>query len=336
MSTILLPGPTHPRHQTTTTELATELTAIVGTISIDTTLTSGRVVGQDVEAEDPRAFRHLLARQIYTTLHAGIVGQPPRPTSLSRRGDRDIQHAIDQATSLCPTRDQRITHWSPAPGLDHRPGAIALIDQLRVFVPQDRYRTDDDGSLLVRRNTVAHRLSVGFSFFTSPAGSGESDGELLRLYRHATTPEELLTVWRRIVAWTVATNCPLRMKMLSERAFYPRNDAMVVYLPPQAWEHRHDLAAIMASGDPNARISPFVSPLAPGVGWAWEPQDPTPGASSKSFGEHRSAALAEGLWQATHDGVDWHAPLIDRLRASNIDPVNPGRNLTSPRLEEPC
>jgi hypothetical protein len=75
----------------------------------------------------------------------------------------------------------------------------------------------------------------------------------------------------------------------------------------------------------------FAEPVGPGVAIAFEPSDARPAMRGFSFGEHRAAALAEGLARhatklAAGEPSDVRAAVAQALVEAAIDPANPARN----------
>lgn len=291
---------------------------------------SGSVDKEEVSAENYRDFQQLLSRALYARLHAGIENRPDVATSPQHRGDVDIQDAIERVTPF-RFREQVATDFRPALELPQHPGAyFAIVDGLRVLVPANRILSVKSDTLRLSRATVNHRLSVGFTYYTSRQGRGEGR-DLLRLYKAATSAEELIPCWQRIVSWGEKQGLAFRMKMLSEHDSYPRHDALVLYLAKDSWNAVGDIIS-MLEGTSDSGVSVYARPVAQGVGASWEPLDPSPYRRSISFGEHRSAAFARGLCLAQLA----HLPIEDAIEAAfytaNIDPLHPYRNLNSPEV----
>jgi hypothetical protein len=139
-----------------------------------------------------------------------------------------------------------------------------------------------------------------------------------------------------------------RAKVTSGMRLFPRRDGLVVYLGPDAW-YAVDQVVAAVEGMPGlgTETSPFVRRLAPGVGAAWEPDDPRPGKRGLSFGEHRCQAVAEALVgiavrgegsrEAAADGSreaaadgSREAAIAEAFFNAGVDPLMPARNLGSP------
>jgi hypothetical protein len=72
--------------------------------------------------------------------------------------------------------------------------------------------------------------------------------------------------------------------------------------------------------------------IAPGVALAWDPRDTRPGWQRMSFGQHRTAAIADGVLRH----IAGAGPLRDTVAAAlldaSADPASPARNLGSPQF----
>jgi len=82
-----------------------------------------------------------------------------------------------------------------------------------------------------------------------------------------------------------------------------------------------------------AGTSCFAEQLAPGIAVAWDPRDPRVGWNRMSFGQHRAAAVAEGVMRHhTQGDVDLAEAVAVALAAASADAARPALNLTSPQL----
>ena len=302
-------------------------------IRINPDCESGFVDGDLIQGDSPKNFEQLLGRAVYVRFHAGIQ-ETPTPSAIShQRGDADIHDAISEATTV-KQREYLVTDYrqvTEAPGREQ--DYIAIVDGLSVHVPKEKVVREDATGLWILRSTLNHRLSVGFTFYTGQLGRGQGR-DLIRLYRKAEAVEELLPVWTRLIEWGQQHSIPFRMKMLNEHQSFPRNDALVLYMTKNHARHLNKAAQLMSQGtsELNDLTSPFAQQIAPGVGLSWEPLDPSPYKRFLSFGEHRSAALAQGLCLATRKGTNPASEVARVFLSANIDPLNPHRNLTSPQV----
>lgn len=180
--------------------------------------------------------------------------------------------------------------------------------------------------------SVESRLSLGFMFYTSSAGAGHTS-RLLRLYRHLGDPDEAVDVWSSFIGWVEDRRLPLRVKIVSRRSGFPRNDAMVVYLPSETLHAVGDIADHLRSDRPNAPASLFCHQITNGVSVAWEPVDTAAPRGGTSFGEHRSNTIARAVVaEAAEPNPDYRRAIRRGLITANIDAGAVYRNLDSPVL----
>lgn len=286
---------------------------------------SARIGERDIEADTPLALRDRLTMLIYECLHAGrpeLVGGAPRTLR-----DADLERLLTWATPHTTTvRRTRLL------GRDAGQMIVEL-DGLRVRVPSTACtEAAAEGAVDVVMQAVRPALSPGF--FLADGSAGRPEGkELFRLYVHITDAAYAPDVWNTVLTALEATGAPYRAKISSSPLLYPRRDALVVYLDRDVL-HVADVVvhAATASAQLGTDTSPFTHELAPGVSCAWEPTDARPGRSAMSFGEHRAAAVAEGL--LTHVLSPARTSRVEAVAAAltqaGIDPQQPARDLVSP------
>ncbi len=108
-------------------------------------------------------------------------------------------------------------------------------------------------------------------------------------------------------------------KALSTRSSYPRNDAIVVYLGSSSWPAVPALVeGLRGTEGLGTGASLYTAPLAPGVAWAWEPDDGQLRDRTLSFGQHRSRLIAEGLVRAVREGTDRAAEAARSLEEGGV------------------
>jgi len=128
----------------------------------------------------------------------------------------------------------------------------------------------------------------------------------------------------------ISAGVPFQAKLMDDPQAFRRADSAVCYLPPGAWD-----AARPALERAHAHLLPWLRPatplfalrLAPGVAVAEDP------GGEDSFGTHRAALLAEGLWDA-REGGDPVLAVEARFRAAGLDLDAPHRGPGS-RAEYP-
>ncbi|UFQ16851.1 MULTISPECIES: T3SS effector HopA1 family protein [Streptomyces] len=288
---------------------------------------SARIGERTVEADTALALRDRLTMLIYECLHAG---RPELPGGLPRTlRDADLERLLTQATPH-PTTVRRTRLLGSDAGQ-----AIVELDGLRVRVPRETCtEAGPEGAVDVALQAVRPALSPGF--FLADGSAGRPEGkELLRLYVHVTDSSYAPDVWNTVLTALEATGAPYRAKISSSPLLYPRRDALVVYLGSEAL-HVADAVVRAAAATPGlgGAVSPFTHELAPGLSCAWEPTDTRPGRSHMSFGEHRSAAVAEGLLNHVHTPTRCSRAeaVASALTQAGIDPRQPARDLVSPEL----
>ncbi|MBO0802821.1 MAG: hypothetical protein J2P25_07070 [Nocardiopsaceae bacterium] len=299
----------------------------------------GATVGRRrLSADGAESLRPLLAGAIYEELHAGWV----RPDIPAGRSLRD-RAADARFRELMPYRDalQRV------PVLDASGDDLLVrLDGVGVWMPGERVierypsavdgADDEDGeSALVRVPADRPALSSGFFLADSPAQWGPG-GSILRVYVHLTSMDAAFAAWSAVLGALAETSARYRVKVASSPVMLPRRDALVLY----AGDQDDDLARRVAEAVRDVPgigtgTSVFARPAAPGVSTAREPADPRPDMRGLSFGEHRSATLAEALTRhavtAADDGdltaPDLTAAVRDAFLRAGIDPGDPSRNL---------
>lgn len=222
-------------------------------------------------------------------------------------------------------------------------GVVVEHHGVRLCVPRSAVTGPDlapGASVLVDVPAVRPWLSPGFLLVHGSPGAARHGGAgLVRVYVHLTRPEAAAPVWREVLGALEALGVPYQAKVLSHRRHYPRRDALVVYLGDAHADAADTVADAVercrggAAGAEDAGIgvetSVFAARLAPGVAVAREPADPRPGRRGMSFGQHRAAAVAEGLLahaRAPEAGSREATVRVALLRAG-IRPSAPERNL---------
>ncbi|KZX21360.1 T3SS effector HopA1 family protein [Rathayibacter tanaceti] len=305
--------------------LASGVSWILSRIGIADDQRSARAFGTEIETASASELGQVLARRIYQFAHAGIGLRDDAPGGSLTSEDRVMEERIASATAR-RARAARVPLLETVPQYN---GVVVLHQSLRVFVPDSRVLDRTSATAHIALNSLATRLSVGFSFFTSSAGAG-SRSRPLRLYRAAADADDALDAWGRLTERLESAHVPARAKILSSSEAYPRTDAIVLYLPQESWERVREFADLLASDDPRAGTSVLAGRLAPGVGYAWEPDDPARSRRTLSFGEHRAETIAKALVEPGGE------PAAERVRlallAANIHPLRVHENLDSPRL----
>ncbi|MCP3802648.1 T3SS effector HopA1 family protein [Allokutzneria sp. A3M-2-11 16] len=268
-----------------TGELAPELAAVLDKISVDHDALTASVAGRSVTADSRAELRSRLRHAIYEVFHQG---RPPEdddtPVSLRDSAlERDFAEAIPYQETLDEAVVLKLSEES----------ALVELTGIAVRVPRSVLRgTGKRVALGLPPGRPA--LSPGFFLAYGSRGTGP-EPQVLRVYGHLKDPLSAVDVWRVALGHLETRNLHYYAKVLSVPALYPRHDALVVYLPGNAWGSAESLAErLRAHPGLGESTSPFTQQLAPGVAAAWEQPRPAEGRRL-SFGEHRAQAVADGL-----------------------------------------
>ncbi|MGW7822747.1 T3SS effector HopA1 family protein [Streptomyces puniciscabiei] len=312
--------------------IAPALAAALRGVTVASDGLSATVGGQRVEAPTEGVLVQKLAATLYQVLHAG---RPDAVMSSRRRTLRhpDLDRRFAESMPHRTTLTEAVVHPAAQDGT-----FMAEIHGVRVLLAE----ADQDRPLPSARPAVATlglpaarpALSPGFFLTDGSRGAGR-ESHLLRTYIHLTDPDSAPAVWSAVLGYLEEHKLTYRAKISSNPDLYPRQDAFVVYLGPQSWHAAQGVAAAVQGGTGlGPSTSPLVHRIGPGVGIAWEPEDPRPGRRGLSFGEHRAGVLAEALVQNAIDGgrSNRDDAVAEAFLNASIDPLNPARNLGSPAL----
>lgn len=315
---------------TDTARVARSLINLAATIEVAPDGLTARVQSEEIEGESARDVARGLGSVLYHLAHVGRM----EPITSRPRSYRDprLERELTAATP-----HQLTPKWAELWRRDGDDVTIVL-DGVRVRMPPGAVvdaGLADRPPARVRVEVAAVRpaLSPGFFLADGSAGTGEGT-ETLRVYVGLTDPTAAVTAWRAVTTALEDLGAPYRLKVSSSPHLFPRRDALVVYLQSAAWRVVPELvsAALTVPGRTDDE-SVFAHRLAPGVAIAWEPQDPRPAHRGLSFGEHRSRAFAEAVVRAgTGAAADVGSAIVETFVNASIDPMNPARNLASPRI----
>lgn len=292
--------------------LSPAVAAALDPVVVDPGGRTARVGSREVAASSPGALRGELTRVLYDVLHAGHTGgSGARDTDLERRLAAVVPHATTTATARAAGE------------------RVVELDGVLVRLPACR---ETGAEAMVTIPCARPRLSPGHFLVDGSRGHGLEEGPVLRVYLHLACSAAAVVVWGRVLTALEETGVRYRAKVCSRPDSFPRRDALVVYLGPDAW-HAVGAVAAAAGTDVAPEVSPFAHRIAPGVALAWEPADTRPGRGGLSFGMHRAAAVADGLVdRAVADTPGSRASAVARaLAAAGADPAHPYRNTISPR-----
>jgi hypothetical protein len=217
---------------------------------------------------------------------------------------------------------------------DEGPTLLVQVHGVRVRVPADIRASNRDPTateVSLRWPAARPGASPGFFLVDGSRGAALGDGDVLRVYLHLGHPDAAVAAWRTTLAYLEALDVPYRAKIANSRASYPRQDAMVVYLGSGSWHATETLHDALDGIEVEYPTSPFTRRIAPGIAVAWEPARASQGHRRLSFGEHRAAAVADGLIAYARHPCERSrsAELAVALRKAGIDPRAPDRNIGS-------
>ncbi|MBY6352348.1 T3SS effector HopA1 family protein [Rhodococcoides corynebacterioides] len=292
---------------------------ILREIDVDITQNGARAVirGHEIEQESSVLLKPVLGSAIYQLLHCGR-------DELTGAGDRTadphlvsaLKSHVREGTTPIPGR------LVDTPALGAEFSAVRL-DGVTIAVPNDRLQrgASPGGLVTVRVPRVRESLSPGFLVVDGCAGSIHADDDIHRIYLRIESASLAPPIWAQLLTELDQNyRGRFRAKILSRSDEYPRNDALVVYLPYLDETLLCAVAALPLDSDTGGSV--FCRPLAAGVGYAREPADLA--SRGISFGQHRSQVIADTLVDHhTDTTVLVRQALCDALIAADIDPAAP-------------
>ncbi|MGH8929836.1 MAG: T3SS effector HopA1 family protein [Egibacteraceae bacterium] len=290
-------------------------------------LRRARVAGRTLAEKEPRDLEARIGLALYEVLHLRRAEELPVQARMVR--DRLFE---DRLTAAVPHGE--VTVPTTLSRRDQARG-LALVEWagVNVWVPLDRLVGGEGAATDVRVRPEHPAVSPGFLMVQGSRPS-PSQGPLLRAYVHIADADGAGAVWGVVLRALEASRAPYRAKISSVRWFYPRTDALTVYLPRGSWHAARSIAeAVDGMAEVSPPVSAFCRRLADGVAVAWEPTDRRPGRQRLSFGEHRSSVVASALIQSVRAGLPWDDVLRDVWRAASVDPTASWRNDDSPDLD---
>ncbi len=304
------------------------LAAAIRTITVDPEGRSAMVGRREVTAAETLPLRPQLAAAIYDELHAGRVplDLPPGRSLRDPALEESLRELLPHRETIRHTRVLTV-------GAD---SVLVRLDGVRVWVPVTEISTEERptraGAVAAVR-IPAGRPALSPGFFLADSARPYPAGEpVIRVYVHVTTVAAALGAWGAALRLLAELGLSYRAKVASCPRMLPRRDGLVLYLPARDLGASRRIAAA-AGRVPGVgpQVSVFAEPVGPGVAIAWEPADGRPGMSGLSFGEHRAAALADGLVRhARRANGDLSPATVSVRRAfveAGIDPKQPARNL---------
>ncbi|MFF9190672.1 T3SS effector HopA1 family protein [Streptomyces rochei] len=325
--------------------LAPRLAEALDAVSVAPGARRASVAGRTVTADSPRDLRGRLTNALYEELHAGRHrggavpdGPPPRRTLRDPALEARLAAAVPHRTT--PTRG-RLVEVLRRPDGDQ---LVVRLPEVTARVPADRLLSPSvppapGETVELALEAARPALSPGFFYVMGSRPLPRPAGAVRRIFLHARDADAAVVLWGAALGALEEAAALYHAKVLSDPQDFPRRDAVVLYLHG---DHRPGERAVTEAVSRYAGTltgpdtSVFTEELAPGVAAAWDPQDPRPGQSGMSFGQHRAFALASGLIDcALADGSEASdaseasgAPeaseATDAPRPSDV-PVGPGR-----------
>jgi hypothetical protein len=288
-----------------------------------------RTSGETHESDSQQQLVQKLSSVLYQTLHTGR--DRPLDTQPRTWREAEFDQQLRQATG---ERVSPMTGRLVAEDAEH---FLVTLDGVRVQVPASAVLARVEDRIEAAIPSGRPGLSPGFFLATSSLPASRS-GTTLRLYARLDAPEAASAVWKTLLDFLEEAHVPWRAKISSSRQLYPRNDALVVYLPRPAWRIARGCAQVLAdTGLLAAGTSPFTHPINESVGCAFEPDDRRMSRRDMSFGQHRTHVLTEALVQHAVSADPVQDSAGDAVAAAfidaGIDPREPARNLSSPVVE---
>lgn len=286
----------------------------------------------EIKGENFQDWKTTLAAQLYMTYHVGHEYQEQGAEALLN--DLVLEELIITNTPEMFRMASGPVISVEKDDADSVTGVYTALSGLKVLVPAERIVELSNATVDFRTRTLRPRLSAGFMFFIGSDYRPKSP-HLLRIYRYAEQPEDILPIWDTLTRFIVQEHLPIRMKMLSRLHEYPRRDALVLYLNEEAWPHLPEICDIVTeSAEPSATdpAPRFAKTLTANVMYAWEPLDTESPQGKESFGQQRARRIVEGLMADLEQDTSDFSNLHQVLTAANIDPTAIYRNLDSPAI----
>ncbi|WP_405938971.1 T3SS effector HopA1 family protein [Streptomyces sp. NBC_00726] len=309
------------------TMLHPRLRAAVGLVDMGADGHTARVQGAPVAADTRAALRHALANRLYEVFHAGLERDDgPRPRTLRDPGfEALLADAVPHSeTRLRVPADSIVRNEDPE-------YLVVPVDGVRTLIPVASVdeETMPDGTRTVRYPAGRPALSAGFFLVDGSAGRPDDHEATTRFYLHVVNADAAPALWGGLLEHLEERGLRYRTKVSSSRLFYPRRDAIVVYLRTADAAGAGLVEATAGRPGVGRQTSVFAQELAPGLATACEPSDNRKGMASMSFGQHRAHAVADGLLDhsgAGHEGTLGEA-VCHALNRAGVRPDAPWLNL---------
>lgn len=164
-------------------------------------------------------------------------------------------------------------------------------------------------------------LTPGFFMFIRELAEPPSEEPPTRFYIPATTAEQAVDLWSKIVPSLVDAQMSFRAKVLSHPSLYPRADAIVVYGRRDAIAIESTLVALLEPASAQEMDGSLVARRITSRLYTAPSPRTKPGELEQSFGEHRSKAIAEAvMFHISNPAIGFASSLAHILRQRGIDP----------------
>lgn len=308
--------------------LAPALVRLIEDTRIDDALLAAEFRGRVLEERSPQRLVAALARTLYAEAHAGLrTDVVARPSAWS---DAALEQQLGDAM---PRGRSRVRA-----ALLAETDGVVVVDlggvHVSVAADSDRIEAREGDEIVLVVPTHWPRQSPGYFSVTSPTRGFRAIGPIVRVYVQSADAELALASWRAVGTALGDRDIPWRAKALASATSYPRNDAIVLYLPRPAWQHLDEILGVLAGTGASGGScgAAFVNHRSPGVAVAFEPVDVRPTYAGLSFGQHRSRLVAEALVAASRDRTDPAVAVRAALVSGAVDATAPWRNVSSPML----
>lgn len=316
---------------TTIHSLAAPLRSALDDLRVDIDAATVRVGDETIDYDSRLGLRGELAGALYRHWHSGS-GRREELRDLHR--DHGFEELLREATPHRSSKTAAVVRSGP---LESPFGRHVLFDvgRVRVRIPESEGPTplpEIGTRTTLDLPAIRPALSPGFFLVNGSAGGPAPTSPVLRIYLHIDESSAAPLVWHQVLSVLEAKQRTYRAKVLAKASGYPRRDAVVLYLSEESWSAAYDVVAAVA-GLPglNAQHSVLTAPLGGVAAYAWEPKDARLGWDRMSFGQHRTAAIANGLCACVFEGADLHEAVAAALVEANVDPSAPQRNSDSPQ-----
>ncbi len=285
-----------------------------------------------IREQDPRIRMSVLVRVLYSRYYhrrEQDVPTDPRQDRTNRRPSfaqedpglgRQLRNALSDRYYWEPG-------WEDA-GRASGGHKLARRDGLVLHLAADEQKTTGQG-VAVRFPACRPYVSPGFFGTISRHGPASPADSTVRCYLHLHA-DFAVGVFRDVVVNLEGAGLPFSAKVLNNPRAFGRPDSAVLYLRRRDLRRAVDTVLETTSGHPRLAYGnstpAFTHPIAPGVALADEPT----GATSVSFGSHRSQILGRALMSTVpDDGPEVRRTAMERaLLAAGLDlqrlHLNPG------------